>query len=259
MPSPNVIYVYEDRYPFGIQRKMKIKEIKYPVDIGSDENKNCLYVSDFQEKCVWKVTGEIEPGAEHMITKWVSTNYEPHSLSVSNDGRLLVVDMYWSILHIYKSDAQHIRSIDLPRDIENTRHAVETSDGNFIIIHQWVENVGEGESGSSGREGKPNWTISEVTSDGKMIRSFNPSNKTQELLDPKHLSLDDDDRVFVADNDNHGVVLFDSLLKWNRSICPTNEVNEEIVQWPQRLCYDEGKKQLIVGGKGATVYTLNIA
>ena len=40
---------------------------------------------------------------------------------------------------IYGSDAELIRSIPLTRDIENPWHAVETSIGNFIIIHKHEE------------------------------------------------------------------------------------------------------------------------
>src|SRR6218665_2759341 len=139
--APNVIRVYRDRTPFHRTKEIKIKEIKYPIDIGSNEKENCLYVSEVIEKCVWKMTRETDD--QPKITKWLSTGYEPRTLSVSSDGQLLMINDLFNILMndsshslmIYGSDAKLIRSIPLPRDIILPRHAVETSIGNFIIIH----------------------------------------------------------------------------------------------------------------------------
>ena len=50
----------EDREPFSLQNDIEIKEIKQPVDVVSSEKENCLYVSDAEEKCVWKMTREID-------------------------------------------------------------------------------------------------------------------------------------------------------------------------------------------------------
>ena len=82
------------------------------------------------------------------------------------------------------------------------------------------------------------WVISELTRDGQMvIRRFIPSNETQKLNDPRYLSLDSDDRVFVADTGNDRVILLDSDLKWNRILCPTKEEEEETkIRMPWRLC-----------------------
>jgi len=103
------------------------------------------------------------------------------------------------------------------------------------------------------------WGICELTRDGQMvICRFNPSNETQELNEPQHISLGSDDRVFLADFGSGRVILLDCDLKWNRILCPTEEKEETRIQHPFRLCYDEGKKQLIVGGEGVVnVYTLS--
>ena len=114
--SNHVIRVFEDRIPFRLQKTIEIKEIKYPRDIGSSEKGNCLYVSDYDEKCVWKITRETDD--QHKIIKWLTTDYQPYTLSVSSDGQLLMVNHSSSILMIYGSDAELIRSIQLPRDIK---------------------------------------------------------------------------------------------------------------------------------------------
>jgi len=105
--------------------------------------------------------------------------------------------------------------------------------------------------------------ISELTRDGQMvIRRLIPLGETQQLnYSGNYLSLDSDDRVFVADRGNGRVILLDSDLNWKQSLCPTKDEKEETrIQEPWRLCYDEEMKQLIVGGflgKILNVYTLN--
>jgi len=113
---------------------------------------------------------------------------------------------------------------------------------------------------SSERRMVMNFAISELTRGGQMvIRRFIPSHERQRLNYPWYLSLDSDDRVFVADHRKNTVILLDCDLKWNRVLCTTREGKEGT--WvPFRLCYDEEMKILIVGGAVAgevNVYTLN--
>ena len=258
--SSNVICVFEDRNPFSLRQIFKLAETISPVDIASSEKDNCLYVSDDGENCVWKITRET--GDQRKIIKWLTTDYQPRTMSMTSDGKLLMVNSSLSILMIYGSDAKLTQAIQLPREIEDPIHAVETSIGNFIIIHhKWkCKAADNGECGSNGRKKEIEWGISEVTKDGDMvIRRFSSSNETHELNEPRYLSLDSDDQVFVSDEGNHRVILLDSDLKWNRILCPIREGDESSIQWPWCLCYDKEKKQLIVGGyleEKVNVYTL---
>jgi len=263
---PRVIFcVFEDRSPFLLIKKIKAYEIKSPEDMASCERENCLYVSDSSvaNKCIWKIRRKT--GGTFEIIRWLKTDYQPFTLSLSSfNGQLLVIGYWdsWPILRIYGSDATY-RSIQLPKDVERPRHAVETSTGNFIIIHRWTEKAVKLDSGLNGKQMRM-WVVSEITRDRQMvIRRFIPSNETQILKNPLHLSLDSEDNVFVADSDNNRVILLDSDLTWNRILCPMKEEEETKILSPWRLCYDEDKKQLIVGGflslgegVGPSIYTL---
>ena len=252
---PHVIGVIEDRRPFRFQRNIEIKTIKEPSDIGSCEKENCLYVSDFKEKCVWKITRTTD--YEHTIIKWLATDYQPRTLSVSSGGQLLMVNDSLSTLMIYGSDAELIRSIQLPEDMKNPRHAVETSIGNFIILHFCIENEGKGENWSMKRLPKKKLVVSELTRNGE-IRRFTSSIKPQELSYSGYLSLNSDDQVFVADTSNHSVTLLNSDLRSNRNFCLAWERTKSLR--PRNLCYDEGKKQLIILGElrnRAYIYNLS--
>jgi len=260
--SPDVfrIRVFEDRYPFHLQTKIKGEEIRDSTDIVSSEKENCLYFSDTETKCVFKLTREKDD--QHKIIKWLTTDYRPETMSVSRDGELLMINRLSHSLMIYGSDAELIRSIPLTRYIKDLYHAVETSIGNFIIMNRQETEKDKHKHWSEIRKDVSNrgYDVSELTRDGQMvIRRFIPSIKTQQLAHNCYLSIDSDDRVFVADPVNDRVILLDSDLKWNRILCPTGEEKEE----QRRLFYDEEMKQLIVGGgfshnSQVNVYTLRL-
>src|SRR6218665_445597 len=95
-----VIRIFEDRTPFRRQPKdIDIKEINSIWDIRSSEQENCLYICDYNEKCVWKIIREANE--EHKVVKWLIAEYRPWSLSVSCDGQLLMVDNASTCLMIY--------------------------------------------------------------------------------------------------------------------------------------------------------------
>ena len=265
-PFPSVIRVFEGRRPFRLQEEIDIKDIEDQKDLQSSEKDNCLYVSAQREKCVWKITRQTD--YQHNVFRWLTIDYAPHTLSVSSSGHLLLVTAWSSVLNIYGSEAELLQSIQLPRDIEDSIHAVETSMGNFIILHQCME-TGERETGPNGRIKEWTWAVSELTRDGQMVVSrFLPSNETQKLENPRYLTLDSDDQVYVTDTGNDRVILLDSDLKWNRSLCSSMEEHEEeeeeeetVIRRPLRSYYDEREKQLIVGGGyfylgGFNIYTV---
>ena len=260
--SSHVIRVFEDQNPFSFRKKFNITEIKEPGDIESSESENCLYVSDSGEKCVWRITRWTDN--QYNITKWLTTDYKPSALAMSSHGQLLMVNNSSSSLMIYGSDTELIRSIQLSKIIRRTIHLVETSIGNYIILHYCWDNEEDEESWSSGRAGLIKWSISEFTRDGQMVVfRFIPSKGTQTFA-PCYLSLDTDDRVLVADYCFGRVILLDSNLKFDRILCPTAEDGEEMsIRDPSRLCYDGERNQLIVGGgsvyvgTGANVYTIS--
>ena len=281
-PSSNVISVYEDRYPFRSKKNIEMKYIQCPFGIGSSGKDRCLYVSDSYKSCIWKITRETDD--QHKIIKWLTTDYTPDVRSVSSDGHVLMIKDSSHRLMIYGSDAELIRSIQLPTEIEDPLHAVETSIGNFIILHKTIFNKNEPIRDLT--DSDLVYFVSELSRDGQtVIRCFIPSDKTQKLNSPRHLSLDSDDRVFVADFHNRRVILLDSDLKWNQIICPssstttktmlyrkTSLTNEEKTplwpywpnqwkysrSWPLSLCYDEENKQLIAEDCSQVyVYTLS--
>src|SRR6218665_3462800 len=260
----SLFLVFEDRTPFLFRRKIEFKETLCPYEIGSSEKENCLYVADQEANCIWKITG----GDQYNTSKWLTTDSAPLNMSLSSKDQLMVITESSSTLSIYGSNAELIQSIQLPRDIIDPTHAVEKSIGNFISLHEWMTDT-TGENGSRERQ----WIVSELTRDGQIVvRRFIPRNETQKLNRPEHILLDSNDRVFIADTRNHRVILLDSDLNWFRVICPqinkeedednddklADNIEQTMIRSPQRLCYDEEQKKLIVAGKFIWLDVINV-
>ena len=84
----HVIRVFEDQSPFRLQRKIDIKDIKQPHDIGSNDKENCLFVFRMHYSCVYKITRETD--GQHKIIKLLKTDEILFPMSVSSDGQLII-------------------------------------------------------------------------------------------------------------------------------------------------------------------------
>lgn len=228
---PTTFEVFEDRMDFRFIREIRLYEVGNPGDIVYSNESKCVYISDYEMQCIWRMTTT----GEHRLTKWLTNVTNPNTLWLSNEGNLLVLkdDEPFSQLYTYSLSANLIGSLELPQEIKKPRHVVQTLDGNFIILHRQ-------NNASSGP-----WVISQLTSDGQLINRFIPRNQYEKLSEPFHLSLDSENyRLFVADSDNSRVILMDSsTLTWSKVlICG----GIRGVYQPWRMFYDASKKHLFV-------------
>ena len=242
--TPNRIRVYENQIDFRFIRDITLSGTHYPNDIiYSDKSKN-VYISDSEDKCVWVMTTT----EEHRLTKWLNNVTFPNTLSLSNEGHLLVLRHGESDvpnqLEIYSLEATLIRALHLPKNVADPLHVVQMSTGEFIVSHRL--------------EGTLTGTLSQLTNNGQLIRQIVPRNKSEELGYPGHLALDsDNNRLFVADYTRDQVILFDSNdLTWSQVVV-SKEKNG--IRDPNRLFYDTRKKQLFVTQSlfNVTVYEIN--
>lgn len=185
----------EDITPLRIQKDLVIKIMKSPWDTGSNEKVNSI--CEYGRPCVWKIAAETID--RRRIMKWLDTDYQPMTLSVSGDGRFSMGNDQTPNLIIYGQDEERSRSIPLPNDSKFPLHADETSIGNFIISrsekeededdeeeeaeaffeeHKYEECLErkEGKGGSSWRRRVTKLIVGELSRDGCMfIRRFNLS------------------------------------------------------------------------------------
>ena len=235
---PNSIRVFEDKIPFHLLHKIKIKDVKNPYDIGSSERSKCLYVSDEGNRCIWKITAD-----DHRLTKLVTNIGEPFTLSVSSDDYLLILrrNQPNNQLETYRADGKLIRSISLPTDIKWSYHCIQKPTGEFVISHL--------------DEKCRQYVISQLTDDGQNIIGRFQSNESS--FYPLHLSLDyENNRLFAADYNKHKVSIIDSNSFQLKQILLMKEKHG--ISHPLRFFYDSKKQQLIVGHSDdkATVYEI---
>ena len=80
--------------------------------------------------------------------------------------------------------------------------------------------------------------MSEVDITGRLLRTFTDD------VEPRHLSVDSEGRVLVADIYNDRILLLNSELQLQRVLTDTD--SQVKLRLPTRLCYDELRSQLYV-------------
>ena len=233
----NRVHVFPDQEPFDElkEEEIKIEGMKRPCDISASKVSRSMFISDPGDRCLWRV--QMPVGG---ISRW-EMDVTLESLSITSSDELIVdvqrEDRYY--LDIFNClDVTRTRSIPLPTEVKNVQHAVQSSNGNIIILHS-IENFPDV------------YQISELSIDGKnFIRTFDPRSvqsmhiKNWEL---RHLSFDDDGQLFVVDFRYDRVYLLSAQLTDPQILL---KMYQHHLVGPQRLCYVREKQQLIVGQTG---------
>lgn len=222
------ILVYESEKPFNYVREIPAPGFGSPVDVSACEKSQCLYVTDEANTCVWKVTP-----ADSKVEKWLSNVGAPFTSSVSSNGDVLILRSGKpSFLEAYQSDAGLHQKLQLPDNIENPRHAMETRSGNYNILYEEA--------------------LIEMTKNGLVTRQDKSFRVDKPLKAATHLALDVAERIYIAEGNR--ILLFDSQLVYERVILP-----EDRLRGPQRICHIREKKLLLVvhtSGSVVDVYNL---
>ena len=90
----------------------------------------------------------------------------------------------------------------------------------------------------------------EITLDGDVIRTYD-SGDVYALSKPRHLAIDENSYIYIADMLNSRVLVLDSNLSLCKVIRTGNNENDE--GHTRRLCYSQDTKQLIIGLHGGRV------
>ena len=209
--------------------------MKDPEDMSASKVSRSMFISDRGDRCLWRVQ---MPGGG--ISRW-EMDGTPGSLSITSSNELIVDvrrdDRYY--LDIFScSDVTRTQSIPLTTDVKNVRHAVQSSDGNIIILHS-TENFPDV------------YQISELSIVGRnFIRTFDPRSVQSMNIknwDPSHLSFDDDGHLFVVDRRHYRLYLLSSQLTDPQILL---KPYQHQLDGLHRLCYVREKQQLIVGQTG---------
>jgi len=199
-----------------------------PCDIAACQQTSQLYIPDYRGgECIWRVSAD---GAD--IKRWWSKSssdtFRPWKLSVTathvlvtplNDNQLMQLD----------AGGNELRRVQLPHDMRPD-HSVESPTGTFIVSH------------SNTQLEQPQYHVSEVQTDGKVLRQFS-GGRLSPLGYTLRVAVDSQANIFLADYDSRCIQLLDAQLKLRRVVLDDRQLNDK---QPYRLCYTERTGQLLI-------------
>ena len=199
--------------------------LKQPWDIVACQGTSRVYIADYEE-CIWQVSSD-GSDKKPWLPKSPSDTFMPWSLSVTST-RLLVTSRSTNQLIQFDSVGDELRRVPLPADME-PQHAVESPAGTYIVSRSNTQ--------------LSQYQVAEVDTVGEVLRQFSGSHLRSLTWTP-HVAVDSHGNIFVADHDNHRIVLLDGQLTLRRVIIDEQQLK---YKWPRCLCYMEQSGQLLVG------------
>jgi len=206
---------------YRLQRKISVP---CGFDIVACPYYRCLYISGFNDKCVYRVA---LPNDD--VINW-PVNDEPCCLSVTDTHSVLVTCDEVRKIKEFSRDGELLRQILLAEDVVSPLHTIQLSSGEFVVCH--------------GDRGDPVHRVCLVGSDGRVVKSYGgpAGSSTQQMSVPIHLAVERNGFVFVADVDNQRVLLLSPALTFVREV-----VSREQLKWkPLRLWYNSDRRRLYV-------------
>jgi len=234
------IVVYMSQQPYTRLPNISINGLKYPCDIAAGSR--CLYVNDPRSAAIWRVKA-----ADSKVDQWLS-GVKAASVSVTSEEKLVLlklVDVQGSReernaiwrgeIQIYSRGAVKETVIKLSRDITAPWCVVMTTRKTFIV--------------SYGSEWHEMNRVCEVDMTGRMLKAFGstPGDGVAQLNTPGYVSLDDDERIIVADTFNHRVLLMSKELVLQRVLVTWHRQSPGDAGRPITLHYDSHSGRLLVG------------
>ena len=237
-----MVQTFQDHEPFNEETPIEINDMAASFDIASSKKDRSIFIcdSDINNPCLWRIQ------VPDRIIRRYEIDGRPWRLSITpSDDLLVMVGRHnGSSLDIHRSsDVKRLQSVPMPTKVHNMKHAVQITNGNFIITYE-DPNIPD------------RYVISELSEDGtQFLRTFDLHSIDSIPLnnwEPFHIAIGEDGNIFVADfSDNgHEVFLLNSRL--NRIEMELNHDRHQIDR-PTRLCYVQTKHMLIVGQLSGTI------
>lgn len=239
----DVIAVFTSQQHFSRLADIVVNGLRCPFDIAASVNVGCLYVPDPLSLAVWRVS--VDNGA---VVKWL-TGLQPWSVSVTSEDKvvlLVVVDVQGSVaernvtwlgeVHVYSRDAVIETFIKLSPDIRCPLSVVMTTRKTFIV--------------SYGVPWQPVNRVCEMDMTGRELKAFGGSSGpgVGQLDVPLCVSVDDEERIIVADSNNNRVLMLNKQFTSPPVLvaCHPQSPSDE-ADGPVRLHYDSHTGSLLVG------------
>jgi len=204
------------------QRCLTVPNICEFTDMTSCEHNRCVYIGDHGE-CVHRLD------VQGAVTRW-TVNDEPQGLSVNAAHNVIVTCYVVRKVKVYSSHGDLLRELELPNDVINPWHAIQTRSGQFIVCH--------------GDQDDPVHRLCMISDDGRHIVHSHGGwrgSDTGQYNVPFHLAVNENEFVFVADVFNRRVTLSPTL-EYIRQVVS----HDQLKGWPFRLYVDRQPQSLYV-------------
>jgi len=212
-------------------RRLTVPNINGFNDMTSCEHYHCVYIADYVVMCIHRV--DVKRGAS---TQWPVFD-KPHGLSVNKAHNVLVTcpDVR-KIKEFSSHGGAPLRVLTLPDDVIHPWHAIQLTSKRFVVCHG---------SSLSSESGDPNHRICLMNKRGSkiLLSCGGPrGSHTGGYNVPRHLAVDDNQFVFVADLNNRRVTLLSPMLSHVRQVVS----RDKLKWWPWSLHLDVQRRRLYV-------------
>jgi len=200
-------------------------------DMTSCEHYRCLYTADdIRDAGIAECVHRLDVGLQGAYTRW-PVNDEPLKLSVTAARNVLVT--CWAVRKIkeFSSHGDLLRELTLPDDVEHPWHAIQLTSGQFIVSH--------------GRSPRALHRVCKISSDGNDIVNSHGGQRSSEadqFWEPRHLAVDSNEFVFVADLHNQRITLLSPTIDYVRQV----ELCDKLNGFPSNLFVDAQRRRLYV-------------
>jgi len=213
-----------DVISYHLLRCLSVPNARGFTDMTSCEHFLCLYIADHIAECIHRLD------LQGKATMW-QVNGVPAGLSVNADHSLIVACRRVRKIKEFSPRGDLLRDVTLPDDVINPWHAIQLTNGQFIVCH--------------GVRDDPIHRVCKISSDGCNIVQSHGGQRGSNFAQynvPSHLAVDDNEFVFVIDRNNRRVTLLSPMLDYIRQV-----VSRDQVKWlPDILYLDVQRRRLYV-------------
>jgi len=207
---------------YRLQRCLTVPVARCFTDMTSCEHNRCVYIGDVVQ-CVHRLD------VQGAVTQWAVLE-SPRGLSVNAAHNVLVTCPDVRKIKEFSSHGYLLRELTLPDDVIRPWHAIQTRSGQFIVSH--------------GGLGNPVHRVCMISADGRHVVHSHGGQRgshTDQYDEPRHLAVDDNESVFVADSGNRRVTLLSPTSEYAHQVVSRDQLRGEpwsmYLDTRQRLLY----------------------
>ena len=209
---------------YRLLRRLTVPNFGRFNHVTSCEHYLCVYIGDRGVDCIHRLD------VQGAVTQW-AVNDKPWSISVNAAHNVLVTCDFVHKIKEFSSHGNLLRELTLPGDVIYPWHAIQTRNGEFIVSHGRYDNAVH--------------RVCKISADGRDVIKSHGGQRGPDIgryNRPRHLAVDDNEFVFVADEFNHRVTLLSPTLEYVRQVVSPDDLK----WWPNSLCLDIHRRRLYV-------------